>query len=349
MLDADNTRMPDQTAPPITPIMPPPPAPHLAQPPATESAGAPTTPTTTPEGVGAAASAAASQQPPFPSGAYSAPPFALAYPYPGMPQPPYSPPYLPPYSPPYASTPAAYPYAAQPYPPMPYAQMPYAQMPYAPAALPQPPNRRRRPGYFIAACGSLLALLAFFGFPFYTISANLSSSFGGSPSAFGYSQSVTASQLAGASGGFGLIGTGGMPGLAAGLTSLLWITAIVIGGALLLCVAVPFSMSSFYNGTHTLTGWALLIGGLAAAGLTTIIGLMVNQGMQNTMNGLNVITPSLGLDISVGLGFGFYVLVAALLVIALGGIIVLARRDRHAQSPLPAASPAQPAHSAVTN
>lgn len=200
-------------------------------------------------------------------------------------------------------------------------------------AMPAPPNSRRRPGYFIAACGSLLALLAFFGFPFYTISASLSSSLGGSAStSLSYSESLTASQLAGMSSGFSLIPTGTGPGLAVGLTPLLWITAIVAGGALLLCVAVPFSMAAFHNSTHVLTGWALLVGGLIAAGLTTVVALLVldqlNTTFQSLTNDLGTGSSSLGFGISVNLGIGFYALIVALLVVALGGVIVLARRDR---------------------
>lgn len=235
-------------------------------------------------------------------------------------------PYLPGASmpPPYPSTP--YP-SAPPTPPVytppsSYAPPPY---PYAPMSyLPFVPNGRRRAGYIIAGIGSVLALLAFFAFPFITISASLA------PSTFSYSQSLTASQIAGSSQSFSV---GAALGLSAGTGSVLWVTALAALAALILCVAVPFSTAAIRNGPHHFAGWSLIAGGLVSTALTIIIGLMTldqfNQTLRRITSGLGLNTAPIPIDfsISAGPGIGFYVLIASLLTMVAGGIVVVVRHD----------------------
>src|SRR5262249_5988511 len=124
------------------------------------------------------------------------------------------------------------------------------------------PNRRRRPGYLIAAVGAALGLIAFFGMPFYTVS--LSSSGELAPTPISLSVSVTASQLT--SSGF----DGGLA-LSTGL--FLWVIALAALAVLGLCAILPFSQAAAHSGPHQLGGLALLLGGLAVGGLTTVLGL----------------------------------------------------------------------------
>lgn len=283
------------------------------------------------DAVAGAGSALEPSPPPVPTTPY--PPGASMPPYPSTPYPPTPPAYTPP--PAYAPLPPGY----APPPPG-YAQPPY---PYAPPPYPlYVPNSRRRAGYIIAAVGSVLALLAFFAFPFITISASLASSLQGTPSSFSYSQSLTASQLAGSSQSFSLASA---IGLSAGTSSVLWITALAALAALVLCIAVPFSTAAIRNSPHHVAGWALIAGGLVSAALTATIGLMtldqLNQTLRSITSGLGSgPTPApIDFSISAGLGVGFYVLIASLLLMAAGGIVVLARRDLLARPPVSSAAP----------
>src|SRR5262249_28313998 len=123
--------------------------------------------------------------------------------------------------------------------------------------------------------------------------------------------------------------------------SLLWIVALIALAAVVLCAALPYSIAAAQNATHRFGGLALVLGGLGAGGLTALVGFtlldQMNQSIHNMLGLLN--TADSPIPFSVDLGYGFYVLLAAFAIVALGGILVLLRRDAAPLSGVPQAVP----------
>jgi hypothetical protein len=198
---------------------------------------------------------------------------------------------------------------------MPY---PYAAAPFAFAAGPTP-GKRRRPGYLLAGIGGAIALIAYFSLPLFVISVAMNAS----SINFNYanSQSVTASQVNGV-----LLGSG------FALSSFFWIGAVLAGAAVLASVLVPFTSLAASRSLHVLDGMVFLFGALAAAVVFVVGTLQFNdqytQYVSSLLGGGSSDLGALGVNYSVGIGYGLFVLVGGLVLVLFGGILVLARGDR---------------------
>jgi hypothetical protein len=186
------------------------------------------------------------------------------------------------------------------------------------------PGTRRRPGYLIAAVGSVVTLIAYFGLPLLVFSFKVNDS--SLSLNVGYSYPFTASQLTSSpltslALGFGTTST---------LIGLLWLVPILCVLGLIAAVALPFTSLTANRSAHVLTAVVFQLGAAAVAAIVLVGTLQFRDQINNSLNSLSGLTgtSSSGVGYSFDLGYGLYVLLAGLALLLIGGILVLARGDR---------------------
>ncbi len=232
---------------------------------------------------------------------------------------------------PYPGAPPAYPPAPGYFAPQPGAPYPVYYVPVAVAPVGPVPGKRRRPGYFIIAVGSAIALIGYFALPLLVFSLSASAA------TFGYGVNVsyayTASQLT-SLGSFAVVGSLGFM-----LSSLFWLLPLVGIVGLLTAIAVPFTNLTANRSAHWLAAIGLQLSALAAAAVLYFGTLQVRDTINQMSNLAALGGATSAFNETFDLGFGLYVILGGLALVFVGGIVVLARGDRAATVPAVTGAP----------
>lgn len=175
------------------------------------------------------------------------------------------------------------------------------------AAFAAPQNR----SYLISAIGGIVAFLSFFLFSFYGASATV----------LGHttSSSVTGSDAAG-SGGYWL----------------LWLAPLAALAAIAIASLIALGINAVRQVTSANAGRYLIIAGAVGAVAQIIVGFKANSDVSSVLGlGSSAELTQLGIKISSGFGFGFWLMLLAFIAVIVGG--VMSMRQTQA-APVPGAT-----------
>jgi hypothetical protein len=119
-----------------------------------------------------------------------------------------------------------------------------------------------------------------------------------------------------------------------------WVIPVLAVCGLVAAATIPFTSITARTAAHLAAGVGSQLGAGAAA-LVVVLGTLQTVDQLNSYMGVlgGSVTGAGGMSFSSSLSYGFYALLGGLAVILIGGILVLARRDR----PVRAVAPPTPA------